>query len=94
MNSRLLPFFAAVLFIPSIASAADLSAITAPKSGKAIFVAEKGKNKNAGTMDAPLKNIDKAIAKAKPGDTIVIAEGRYKGTFSVGLWELDKDLHI
>jgi hypothetical protein len=36
--------------------------------------ASSGKNKNAGTKEAPLKNIWKALDKAKPGDVIHIAE--------------------
>ena len=38
-----------------------------------------GKNKNAGTQEAPLKNIWKALESAAPGDTIHIAEGNYSG---------------
>ncbi len=87
------PVVAALLLCSSSSLAGGLDMLQ-PKSGKVIYVSPKGKNKNDGTAAAPMKNIDKAIAKAKAGDTIAVAEGRYKGTFSVGLWELDKDLHI
>jgi hypothetical protein len=51
-----------------------------------------GNNSNAGTADAPKKNIDKAIAAAKAGDTIKVAEGVYSGTFAVGYLTTDKPL--
>lgn len=96
--SRVLLFVATFVFIalpaPS-AVAASLDSILKPKTGKVIYVRrKKAKNKNPGTKDAPMKNLDKAIEKAKPGDTIVVAGGRYKGAFGVGLWEIDKDLHL
>ena len=49
-----------------------------------------GKNKNAGTKEAPLKNLWKALEKAETGDVIHVAEGVYpgkatsKGTFFMG----------
>ena len=36
---------------------------------------ETGKNGNAGTKDAPFKNIEKAVEKVQPGDKIYVAEG-------------------
>jgi len=47
-----------------------------------------GKNKNAGTKEAPMKNLDKAIKKAKAGDTLLVAEGTYSGTFNIGYIEI------
>ena len=53
--------------------------------GNVIYVrAEKGKNKNPGTRDAPMKNLDKAMDKAEDGDTIAVAGGRYTGTLGAG----------
>ncbi|MBW2703792.1 MAG: right-handed parallel beta-helix repeat-containing protein [Deltaproteobacteria bacterium] len=77
------------------ASASDLKEILNPKSGKVIYVIGKGgKNKNPGTKDKPMKNIDKAMAKAASGDTIVVAEGTFKGTFGVGFWEMTKAVKL
>ena len=53
-----------------------------------------GKNKNPGTPGAPLKNIWKAIEKAKPGDMILIAEGNYPGKMSCGWINLDKPVSL
>lgn len=53
-----------------------------------------GKNKNPGTMDAPMKNIDKAIEKAMPGQEIRIAGGTYMGTFNIGYLETDKPIRL
>ena len=40
---------------------------------------ETGKNKNAGTKEAPLKNLWKALEAANDGDTIHLAKGVYPG---------------
>lgn len=40
---------------------------------------ETGKNGNAGTKDAPFKNIEAAAEKAQPGDKLYVAEGNYYG---------------
>ncbi len=69
------------------------TAASTPTS-KIIYVSKSGNNKNAGTKDAPMKNIDKAIDKALPGDEIRIAEGVYMGTFNIGYLESDKPLKI
>lgn len=53
-----------------------------------------GKNKNAGTKDAPLKNLWKAIEKAAAGDTIHVAEGNYSGKMSCGWIEVNKPVTI
>lgn len=63
--------------------------------GETIYVSiSTGKNKNAGTIEAPMKNIDKAINKAKSGDTIRVAEGVYSGTFKVGYIKTEKPLKM
>lgn len=53
-----------------------------------------GKNKNAGTKEAPLKNIWKAVEKAAPGDTLRIAEGLYPGRMKCGWINLDKPVSL
>lgn len=64
-------------------------------TGKILYVSKtKGKNKNAGTKEAPLKNIDKAIKLAQLGDEIYIAGGKYMGTFNIGYLESDKPLRL
>ena len=57
--------------------------------GETIHVSiSTGKNNNAGTKEAPMKNLDKAIKKAKAGDTLLVAEGTYSGTFKIGYIEI------
>ena len=64
-------------------------------SGKTIYVSiEKGSNRNEGTKDAPMKNLDKAIEKASAGDKIYVAAGTYSGTFDVCAFEIDKSLGL
>jgi len=53
-----------------------------------------GKNSNPGTKEAPMKNIDKAIKKAKAGDTIMVAEGTYSGTFRIGYLKTEIPLKL
>ncbi len=53
-----------------------------------------GKNKNAGTKEAPLKNIWKAVDKAVPGDVIHVAEGNYPGKMKCGWVQLDKPVSL
>lgn len=64
-------------------------------AGKVWYVSkEKGSNKNEGSKEAPLKNIDKAINNAAPGDEIRVAGGVYMGTLNVGFIESDKAVKI
>lgn len=55
---------------------------------------ETGKNKNAGTKEAPLKNLWKAVETAKDGDTIHVAEGKYPGKMKCGWILVDKPVSI
>ncbi len=50
------------------------------------YVSQKeGKNKNAGnTIDAPFKNIQKALSVAEAGDIVKVAEGNYFGLMNSG----------
>ena len=45
---------------------------------------DTGKNSNAGTKDAPFKNIEKAAEKAQAGDVLHVAEGNYYGVRNKG----------
>jgi hypothetical protein len=66
--SRFALALACVLFAASPALSADL------------YVAKsRGDNGNPGTTEAPFKNIDAALAKSAPGDTVHVAEGVYFG---------------
>jgi hypothetical protein len=88
---------AAVLIgLPAVVThGADLNTLFNPASGTAIFVSKtSGSNKNPGTREAPMKNLDKAISKAAAGDTILVAEGTYSGTFDIGYFESDKPLKL
>lgn len=84
----------------SISSNASGTATTPNESnsneaGTIIYVSKStGNNKNDGSKESPLKNIDKAIKIAQPGATIYIAEGIYMGTFNIGYLESDKPLKL
>jgi len=77
-------------------AATSTSIATEPVSvGQVWYVSkEKGSNKNDGSKEAPLKNIDKAISNASPGDEIRVAGGVYMGTLNVGFIESDKPVKI
>ncbi len=85
---------AAAFFVPVLGLAAiPADPYFSPASGKALFVSkDTGNNTWAGTKDKPVKNLDKAVAVAKAGDTILVAEGSYSGTFDIGFFEIDKPL--
>ena len=54
-------------------------------NGKAYYVSiEKGSARAAGTKDAPMKDIQKAIDSAADGDVIRIAQGNYLGPLDRG----------
>ena len=61
----------------TVATAALVS--FAASAGDVYVSISTGKNKNAGTKEAPLKNLWKALETAKDGDTIHLAEGVYPG---------------
>jgi hypothetical protein len=60
---------------PAEAGATD-SVVAA--SASTIYVSLDGKNSNPGSSSAPLRTIQKAVNRAKPGDTIVVGPGRWK----------------
>ena len=53
-----------------------------------------GNNKNAGTKEAPFKNIWKAIENAAPGDTLHVAAGNCPGKMSCGWINMDKPVNL
>ena len=70
-------------------------ACAATISAADIYVSlETGKNKNAGTKEAPLKNLWKAVETAKDGDTIHVAAGKYPGKMKCGWILVDKPVSI
>ena len=73
-----------------------LAAVAASASFAAdIYVSlSTGANKNAGTREAPLKNIWKAVEAAQPGDVIHVAEGNYPGKMKCGWIQLDKPVSL
>jgi hypothetical protein len=72
-----------------------LTAFTFSLLSKTLYVSkENGKNNNPGSKDQPLKNIDKAINIAQPGDVINIAGGIYSGTFDIGYLDCNKSLKL
>ncbi|MBR0057392.1 MAG: DUF1565 domain-containing protein [Kiritimatiellae bacterium] len=75
---------------------AMLAAVAASASFAAdIYVSlSTGANKNAGTREAPLKNIWKAVEAAQPGDVIHVAEGNYPGKMKCGWIQLDKPVSL
>lgn len=72
----------------------DINSNNNSESGKILYVSKSGHNKNEGTKANPLKNIDKAMKIATPGDMIYIAEGIYSGTFGMGYLESEKPLQL
>ena len=66
-----------------------------PMDAKDIFVSlATGKNKNAGTKEAPYKNLWKALSVAKDGDVIHVAEGNYPGKMKCGWFKMEKPVSI
>ena len=68
---------------------------TAVLMGKDLYVSQKtGSNSNDATKTAPLKNIEKALKKAKDGDKIYVAEGNYFGLRGKGYLEAKKTVEL
>lgn len=65
-----------------------------PAASRVWYVSKSGNNSNDGAKAAPLKNIDKAISKAAPGDEIRVARGVYMGTFNIGYLISDKPIRL
>ncbi len=86
---------AAALAAPGANAGEDLATLLSPATGRAWFVsAEGGNNQNDGSRKSPFKEIDRALKSAAAGDTILVAEGRYMGTFGIGYLEIDKPVRL
>ena len=55
---------------------------------------QTGSNQNDGSRARPLKNIQKAIDLASPGDAIYVAEGNYYGLLNSGNIKINKGVSI
>jgi hypothetical protein len=77
-------------------SAASSTPMPAKGSSAVIIYVCKsnGSNRNDGSKEAPLKNLDKAIDMAQPGGTIYITGGVEMGTLDVGFIESSKPVKI
>ena len=75
--------------------AAAVAAVAFGAQAADIYVSlSTGKNKNAGTKEAPFKNLWKALEKAADGDTIHLAEGVYAGKMKQNWFLIDKAVSI
>jgi len=68
--------------------------LTAVEAANIYVSLETGKNKNAGTKEAPLKNFWKALENAADGDTIHLAEGNYPGKMKQNWFKIDKAVSV
>ncbi|GAB1433323.1 right-handed parallel beta-helix repeat-containing protein [Spirochaetota bacterium] len=60
-----------------------------------LYVSEsRGNNRNNGSLEKPLKDLQKAINDAPEGAQILVAEGNYQGTLDVGFIEIKKYVSI
>jgi hypothetical protein len=83
MNFKKFAVFCGMALTLSAASAAD------------IYVSlETGKKSNAGTKEAPLKNLWDALNKSQVGDTIHLAEGNYPGQMKRGWFMMERPVSI
>ena len=71
-----------------------LAAATALSAADIYVSLSTGKKKNAGTKEAPLKNLWHALQKAADGDTIHLAEGIYPGNAKCNWFLIDKAVSI
>lgn len=74
--------------------AAGICVATATSASTLYVSKARGDNKNPGTRERPVQELDRAIALAQPGDEIKVAGGTYSGTFGVGYLESDKPIQL
>ena len=74
--------------------AAAMTAVVSLSAADIYVSLSTGKKKNAGTKEAPLKNLWHALQKAADGDTIHLAEGVYPGNAKCNWFLIDKAVSI
>src|SRR5262245_60713696 len=69
----------------TVAATASVAAVAAPPAAAAstLIVAASGSDTAPGTIDRPLKTIQKAVDLAQPGDVIAIRGGTYAPTTNI-----------
>lgn len=73
----------------TVQSSARVRGAANTATGKVLYVnAARGTVRGAGTKDAPMKDIQKAVDNATDGDKICIAEGNYLGSLDRGWIEM------
>ena len=79
----------------SVLAVLAAASLCLPLNAKDIYVSlATGKNKNAGTKEAPYKNLWKALNVAQIGDVIHVAEGNYPGRMKCGWFKMEKPVSI
>jgi len=73
---------------------AAMAALTTLSAADIYVSLSTGKKKNAGTKEAPLKNLWHALQKAADGDVIHLAEGIYPGNAKCNWFLIDKAVSI
>ena len=87
----LLALAALLLALPATAQPLQPSA----NQGRVWYVSQgTGSNRNEGTRENPLKNIQKAVDLAASGDVVYVAEGNYYGLLNCGYIKVNKGVSI
>jgi hypothetical protein len=71
-----------------------LGSMTVACAGDLYVAKDRGDNQNAGTKDAPFKNLEAALKAAKPGDKIFVAQGNYTGLRDKGYLEAPQPVEM
>lgn len=67
---------------------------TAVNAAELYVSKDRGDNQNAGTKEAPFKNLESALKAAKPGDKILVAQGNYFGLRDKGYLEAPQPVEL
>jgi hypothetical protein len=71
-----------------------LGSVTVACAGDLYVAKDRGDNQNAGTKEAPFKNLEAALKVAKAGDKILVAQGNYVGLRDKGYLEAPEPVEI